>query len=82
MDALYRKIINWLERSIHQRALRDRGCDTKCPRCKTWHSVTNTFSIPLDVYGHYQMICAKCGHSATFDFCLAPIPIIIAGDLK
>jgi len=60
---------------IHSAHLKCYGADTRCPRCKEWHSVTqSTFGGCTDQNICYVVACNQCDEQSRWNFD-APIPI-------
>jgi transcription elongation factor Elf1 len=68
-------------RNAMSRALDKYGCNVNCPHCNAWmHCNDKTVAQPMLNYpGIYNYTCGNCGGSSTWDFGMAPVPIMIDG---
>jgi len=73
---LLKRVAIWCIKRLHKDV-----ADIKCPRCKLWHSFAGgTFYYRGLSTERFK--CGHCGHVSVWDYGLAPVAMLIEGDMK
>lgn len=72
-------VIDSFKPTREEKILDECGCVCYCPKCKDALNDQASCSVLGD--GSYEYICS-CSHRSVFNFDIAPVPILVEGDIK